>query len=101
VTDFPPLIVLAELLSSNFLAAFERRCLEAEEFNARLPTATPGRRLRLRWLYLSIMHRTGQQGRLTLEKEWRSGGGRRQASMVWSLNEVMAGFWAGGVYKVG
>lgn len=90
----------AELLSSKFLAAFERRSLEARDFNDKLSTASPSTQLRLGWLYLSVVNRTGKQGRVTLEKKWRSGGGRRQASMVWSLNEVMVGFWAGGIYKV-
>lgn len=34
----------------------------------------------------------------TLENEWRSRSGRRIASIPWALNDIVSGFWAGGMY---
>jgi hypothetical protein len=35
-----------------------------------------------------------------MESEWRARSGRRKASVAWTLNEIMEGFWIGGLFKV-
>lgn len=90
-----------------------KRQRNAAEWNNALPTATPTRYQRLRWALRSLrcrslpddLARYGTDGayserRRTLEEEWRMRSGRRKGSLVWALNDISAGFWVGGLFKV-
>jgi hypothetical protein len=112
----------AELLSNKFIEAFERRQAQAAEYNACLDDPTnplrPPRRKRLAWKVRSLCSRmppyitdfappgkdggnlTRQQRIQAMEAEWRARSGRKKASVIWALNDVMEGFWAGGLFKV-
>ncbi len=108
----------AEYLSNKFSAAFEKRRLAAAEYNARLDSPTkplqPNRRKRLAWKFRAMRSSLpagvsdyAPSGRLTrrqritaMEAEWRAVSGRKKASVIWALNDVMEGFWAGGLFKV-
>lgn len=113
-------------LSAKFIAAYAKREVEAAEHNARLDDPTnplrPSKRLRVMWTAKALIGRSGKtqasngdlssnersQGRsstfgtrrASFENEWRHRSGRKSASIVWSLNDTMTGFWAGGLFKV-
>ncbi|KAJ9121762.1 hypothetical protein QFC22_002384 [Naganishia vaughanmartiniae] len=114
----------ASLLGNRFAAAYRKREIFAKEYNARLidpmKPLPPSRYRKLKWrLQLAIHPRryrasglptnkmsagsvTPTRGRnlQALEEEWRSGSGKRKASITMALNDTMSGFWAGGLYKV-
>ncbi|WWC59914.1 uncharacterized protein I303_102476 [Kwoniella dejecticola CBS 10117] len=87
--------------------------VEAQKWNDRLDSAVPSARLRARWR-VKAMSRRGLPQDLasfgpvdsyehryrTLESEWRQRSGRKRGSVTWALNDVMEGFWAGGLFKV-
>jgi hypothetical protein len=98
-------------LSERFLEALERRQKAAEEWNAQLGTAKLPLRKRLAWRARAIRtlpERFSAYGptatiadrRSTLEQEWRQNSGKRYGSVTWALNDIMTGFWAGGLFKV-
>lgn len=102
-------LISAERLSVDFLASLQRRRSQAEDWNLGLDKVEPGRRRRVRWLWIACRNRklprdllsygrdtTIRERRLTLEAEWRSRSGRRSASIPWALNDIVSGFWAGG-----
>lgn len=80
------------LLAAKLNVVWDRRCAEAEAYNARLERGEigPGVVRRVKWVF----------GRGE-EREWREGKvGRREASLVMTCNEVfMRWFWVGGIYK--
>nr|XP_018264326.1 uncharacterized protein I303_02491 [Kwoniella dejecticola CBS 10117]OBR86484.1 hypothetical protein I303_02491 [Kwoniella dejecticola CBS 10117] len=100
-------------LSTRFLEALRTRQVEAQKWNDRLDSAVPSARLRARWR-VKAMSRRGLPQDLasfgpvdsyehryrTLESEWRQRSGRKRGSVTWALNDVMEGFWAGGLFKV-
>ncbi len=111
----------AEHVSTRFSESFDRRVIEAEEFNRRLDDpsapAQPPRTKRIQWAWQALrplpqdvlafaapgssdQKSSFRQRRKTLEDEWRGRSGRRKASVVWALNDCMEGFWAGGLFKV-
>ncbi|WVQ94366.1 hypothetical protein IAU59_001445 [Kwoniella sp. CBS 9459] len=103
----------AEHLSERFLESLEARQKAAEEWNRQLPSRSPGAVQRLKWSAKAMTRRKlpgsysayGKDGsyverRKTLEQEWRRRSGRKRGSVAWALNDVMTGFWAGGLYKV-
>jgi hypothetical protein len=98
-------------LSERFLQALERRQKAAEEWNAQLGTAKPPLRKRLVWRARAIRTlperfeaygstATIADRRSTLEEEWRQHSGKKYGSVTWALNDIMTGFWAGGLFKV-
>ncbi|WVF66753.1 hypothetical protein IAT40_001495 [Kwoniella sp. CBS 6097] len=85
----------------------------AEEWNSQLPSRPPGLVRKLRWSTKAIIKfrlpesysSYGKGGsyaerRKTLEQEWRRRSGRKRGSVAWALNDVLTGFWAGGLFKV-
>lgn len=108
----------ADHLSTKFVAAFEKRQLDASEYNSRLDDLQnplrPPRRKRIIWEFRAMRSTLppnattyAPSGRLTrrqrvkaMEAEWRAVSGRKKASIVWALNDIMEGFWAGGLFKV-
>jgi ATP-binding cassette subfamily C (CFTR/MRP) protein 1 len=109
-------------LGEKFMQAYAKREIVAKEYNAKLADPVqhvrPSRYQRLKW-HAELVRRPRRHGdtalpaskratsHLTraerlriLEEEWRQGSGRRQASIVMSLNETLTGFWAGGLFKV-
>jgi hypothetical protein len=118
-----PTLHPAEFLSNKFIEAFERRQRKAAEYNASLDDATnpvrPPRRKRIAWTIRSLRTNslpahvadfvpaentgstlTRKQRVQAMEREWRARSGRRKASVAWTLNEIMEGFWIGGLFKV-
>jgi ATP-binding cassette subfamily C (CFTR/MRP) protein 1 len=83
--------------SSAYLAdklnlIWDRRCAEADEFNLRLERGEvkPGVVRRAKWVFGKGSQEAWNEG-----KE-----GRKEASLVWTCNEVFARwFWIGGAYK--
>lgn len=103
----------AEHLSNAFLLALGKRRQKAAEWNRTLPSRRPKLWQRLSWTLLALRHTSltkdlrqfgsdqSLQDRVrTFEEEWRQRSGRRHCSIPWSLNDVMSGFWAGGLFKV-
>ncbi|WVQ83494.1 hypothetical protein IAT38_005635 [Cryptococcus sp. DSM 104549] len=103
----------ADPLSKRFVERLHARQKLAEEWNAALPTAKPSFRQRAKWNIQAGTKRklsdgferygeegTFKQRRATLEKEWRERSGKKRGSVTWALNDIMTGFWSGGVYKV-
>ncbi|OCF34538.1 hypothetical protein I316_03579 [Kwoniella heveanensis BCC8398] len=103
----------AEHLSERFLEALAKRQKAAEEWNKQLPSHPPSVIRKLKWSTKAMIKRKlpdnyssyGKDGsyaerRKTLEQEWRRRSGRKRASVAWALNDVMTGFWAGGLFKV-
>lgn len=115
-------------LSAKFIAAYSKREASAAEHNARMDSPTtplqPSRRLRVMWVVKALAGKRAEGAadrdlgskeeaqrsssstsgfsarRATFEHEWRTHSGRKSASIVWSLNDTMTGFWAGGLFKV-
>ncbi|KAJ7097441.1 ABC protein [Mycena epipterygia] len=86
----------AGYLTDALDAAWARRVAAAAEWNARLDSGEAKAALLKRMLW-SLPGRD----RAALEKKWREGPGRREASLAWSLNDVLGHlFWRGGVFKV-
>lgn len=117
-------------LSDKFLSAFNARRLKAEAYNARLDDPInpirPSRWKRANWHLKAALFTklpadvakfgkksaglggddsdekaTGREGRYeAYEYAWRRHTGRKRGSVVWSLNDVLTGFWVAGLYKV-
>jgi len=80
------------LLAAKLNQIWDRRCAEAEEYNARLERGKvgPGMVRRVKWAL--------GKGNKQAWKEGREG--RKEASLVMSCNEVfLRWFWIGGLYK--
>ncbi|KAJ3722534.1 ABC protein [Lentinula raphanica] len=90
----------AARLSEELDKAWARRVEEANDWNTRLELGEidPGFIRRTYWRVKAL---TTRKTRDSLEKKWRKVGGRREASLAWSLNEVFGHlFWIGGAFKV-
>lgn len=108
----------AEPLADAFLAAYRRRKIRAEVYNAQLLSEIrPSLRQRFGWhLRAALGHAaatndpaSGSSSGLrsdrslryqTYENEWRQKSGQRHASIIWALNDVLTGFWAAGLFKI-
>nr|XP_019004389.1 uncharacterized protein I203_02506 [Kwoniella mangroviensis CBS 8507]OCF67850.1 hypothetical protein I203_02506 [Kwoniella mangroviensis CBS 8507] len=80
-------------LSARFLEALELRQTAAQEWNERLSTMNPSMYLKAIWFLKALR-------RAAIEYEWRCRSGRKHGSVAWALNDVMTGFWIGGIFKV-
>ncbi|WVQ63051.1 uncharacterized protein L199_001202 [Kwoniella botswanensis] len=100
-------------LSTRFLEALELRQTAAQEWNERLSTIDPSMYLRAIWFLKAVSTislpgdlskfgsvNTFKLRRAAIECEWRCRSGRRHGSVAWALNDVMTGFWIGGIFKV-
>ncbi|KAJ3763217.1 ABC protein [Lentinula raphanica] len=90
----------AARLSEELDKAWAHRVEEANDWNTRLELGEidPGFIRRTYWRVKAL---TTRKTRDSLEKKWRKVGGRREASLAWSLNEVFGHlFWIGGAFKV-
>ncbi|KAK7018185.1 ABC protein [Favolaschia claudopus] len=86
--------------------AWERRVREAGEWNKRLERGErgtgPGVLRRVGWVVRDGWKGGRRERREERERWWREVGGRREASLAWSLNDVLGRmFWKGGLFKVG
>jgi ATP-binding cassette subfamily C (CFTR/MRP) protein 1 len=104
-------------LSDKFLAVYKARMNEATAYNSRLNdhTITPSAWNRFKWNAYSTCssalpsdfanfaeggRHTRKQRYMAYENEWRQRSGRKQASIIWALNDVLTGFWGAGIFKV-
>ena len=94
-------------LGAQLDAAWARRVAAATEWNKRLAAGeiAPSALQRARWAVQALGGGSGSGGyserRAALEAAWREVGGRRQASLAWTLNDVFGrDFWFGGAFKV-
>ncbi|KAF7342738.1 ABC protein [Mycena sanguinolenta] len=88
----------AGYLTDKLEAAWARRIEAAEAHNVRLAKGElkPPLLKRLWW----AMH--GREKREEMERWWQEEGGKKEASLAWSLNDVLGHmFWKGGLFKVG
>ncbi|KIK67839.1 hypothetical protein GYMLUDRAFT_216120 [Collybiopsis luxurians FD-317 M1] len=93
----------AARLSEQLDSAWARRVQEANEWNLKLELGeiTPRIPQRIYWSVKALVSGNYKEHRIALEKHWREVGGKREASLAWSLNEVFGHlFWIGGVIKV-
>lgn len=93
----------AGYLSEKLDAAWERRVIAAEEWNAGLDDARidPPVFTRFMWSVKALaggFHYSAR--RAALEKRWREVDGRKEASLAWAMNDVLGHlFWIGGAFK--
>lgn len=91
-------------LSSTLDAAWERRRLEADAWNARLLAGEIKPRIlkRLHWVLLSLSAGTRYaERRSSYETRWREFDGKKEASLAWALNDTLGRFfWSAGAFKV-
>ncbi|KAH9929982.1 P-loop containing nucleoside triphosphate hydrolase protein [Fomitopsis serialis] len=94
----------AGALGAQFDAAWAARVQAAAEWNAQLAAGElhPPLWLRIRWFLVALVHLARfAETRRELERAWREGGGRREPSIAWALNDVFGWtFWTGGIFKV-
>lgn len=94
----------ASYLSDKLEAAWSKRVNAAEKWNAGLDdgTVNPPILVRFSWSLKALSRgREYHARRAALEKRWRQVDARRQASLAWSLNDVLGPFfWLGGASKV-
>nr|CAD98883.1 ABC protein [Phanerodontia chrysosporium] len=99
-------------LGAKLDAAWDRRVKEADDWNRRLDAGEihPPWYLRMKWFFIALFFwnhgpwKAGagfRQRRAALEHHWLTVGGRKQASLVWALNDTLGlSFWIGGCFKV-
>ncbi|KAJ7120034.1 ABC protein [Mycena epipterygia] len=86
----------AGYLTDALDAAWARRVADASEWNKRLDSGEA----RAGWLKRLLWALPGRNS-TELDRKWREGDGRREASLPWALNDVLGHlFWRGGVFKV-
>jgi hypothetical protein len=103
---------IAHHLSTLFVEKLDKRQCDAAEWNASLKSRTPKWSQRVAWDTYAFFHRSlpedidryggshsFKERRQTLEEEWRRRSGIKRGSVVWALNDVMTGFWAGGMCR--
>ncbi|EIW69200.1 hypothetical protein TREMEDRAFT_44369 [Tremella mesenterica DSM 1558] len=105
----------AGYLSQKFIDSLRKRQETAATWNANLATIRAPWRKRMVWSFMALLPYSSLDGqdpkrkqqprlyaekRKALEEEWRTVSGRRSGSVTWALNDVMVGFWAGGLFKV-
>ncbi|RDB25853.1 Oligomycin resistance ATP-dependent permease YOR1 [Hypsizygus marmoreus] len=86
----------AAAIANKINASFDRRQLEAEEYNKLLANGEvrPGVWKLVKWTF-------GPGSRKEKETKWRLGGGRKHASLAWAMNDsVKWRFWSAGLLKV-
>lgn len=91
-------------LSEQLDNAWARRVQQANEWNMKLELGeiAPGALRRILWFVQAFISSDPRSRRQSLEVHWRKVGGKRNASLAWSLNEVFGHlFWVGGAFKVG
>ncbi|KAG6832807.1 hypothetical protein H0H92_009426 [Tricholoma furcatifolium] len=85
----------AAYIAEEINASFDRRYKEAQEYNARLENGEIGPGL---WK-TAVWTLSGR--REEKEKRWREVDGKKQASLIWAMNDsVKWWFWTGGILKV-
>ncbi|TRM58678.1 ABC protein [Schizophyllum amplum] len=91
-------------LSAALDSSWERRCVEAAAYNARLESGEirPSLRKRMSWHIRALGSPAHySERRAELQQQWRVVSGRREASLPWALNDVLGrAFWLGGIFKV-
>ncbi|TRM64247.1 P-loop containing nucleoside triphosphate hydrolase protein [Schizophyllum amplum] len=91
-------------LSAALDSSWERRCVEAAAYNARLESGEirPSLRKRIAWRMRALGSPAHyRERRAQLEQQWRDVSGRREASLAWALNDTLGrAFWIGGFFKV-
>ncbi|KAL1697054.1 P-loop containing nucleoside triphosphate hydrolase protein [Schizophyllum commune] len=91
-------------LSAVFDASWDRRILEAADYNKRLSAGeiSPTLRQRLTWTLRSLTTPSHfASRRAAFEEEWRTNSGKKEASLAWALNDALGReFWMGGIFKV-
>ncbi|KAJ3923547.1 ABC protein [Lentinula edodes] len=90
-------------LSEQLDNAWTRRVQQASEWNMKLELGkiAPGALRRILWFVKALASSDPRSRRQSLEVHWRKVGGKRNASLAWSLNEVFGHlFWVGGAFKV-
>ncbi|KAJ4479332.1 ABC protein [Lentinula aciculospora] len=90
-------------LSEQLDKAWTRRVQQSNEWNMklRLGEISPGVLRRMVWFVRALASSDPRSRRRLLERHWRDVGGKREASLAWSLNEVFGHlFWIGGAFKV-
>ncbi|KAF8826999.1 hypothetical protein HHX47_DHR5000723 [Lentinula edodes] len=89
-------------LSEQLDNAWTRRVQQANEWNMKLELGkiAPGALRRILWFVKALASSDPRSRRQSLEVHWRKVGGKRNASLAWSLNEVFGHlFWVGGAFK--
>ncbi|KAI0733631.1 ABC protein [Fomitopsis betulina] len=92
----------AGTLGPQFDAAWTARVQAAAEWNAQLAAGEvhPSLWLKIKWFFIALVHLQFAMY-AELERAWRDGGGRREPSIAWALNDVFGWtFWSGGIFKV-
>ncbi|TFK93972.1 ABC protein [Polyporus arcularius HHB13444] len=93
-------------LGAQLDAAWAARVEAANDWNTRLANGEikPGIYKRTKWAVQALRGNGGgshRERRAALETQWREVDGRKQASLAWSLNDVLGrDFWFGGIFKV-
>ncbi|WVW79673.1 hypothetical protein I302_101642 [Kwoniella bestiolae CBS 10118] len=100
-------------LSTRFLEALRSRQDKAQLWNKQLSGMDPTIYLRLIWLLKASTTRflPGDISSFgptddymlryrALRSEWRGRSGKRHGSVAWALNDIIDGFWIGGIFKV-
>ena len=83
-------------------AAWAARVQAAADWNARLAAGEvqPSLWLKIKWFFVALAHLQVSKY-AELGRAWRNGGGRREPSIAWALNDVFGWtFWTGGIFKV-
>lgn len=84
----------ASYIGERISASFEKRTLEAEEYNTRLAKGDISPGWRTLWWAL-------RGNRAEREKQWRHKDGKKYPSLVWAINDsVKWWFWSAGILKV-
>ncbi|EPS96092.1 hypothetical protein FOMPIDRAFT_101769 [Fomitopsis schrenkii] len=92
----------AGTLGTRFDAAWAARVQAAADWNARLAGGEvhPSLLLKMSWFFVALVHFQVSMY-AQRERAWRDGGGRREPSIAWALNDVFGWtFWTGGIFKV-
>ncbi|KAI4517938.1 P-loop containing nucleoside triphosphate hydrolase protein [Schizophyllum commune Loenen D] len=91
-------------LSAVFDASWDRRILDAADYNKRLSAGeiSPTLRQRLTWTLRALTTPSHfASRRAAFEDEWRTNSGKKEASLAWALNDALGReFWMGGIFKV-
>ena len=91
-------------LGAQLDEAWARRVKAANEWNTRLADGEikPSLYNRTKWAVQALRGKGSyRERRAALETHWREVDGRKQASLAWTLNDVLGrDFWFGGLFKV-
>ncbi|KZT07645.1 P-loop containing nucleoside triphosphate hydrolase protein [Laetiporus sulphureus 93-53] len=84
----------SQLIADKIIASYDRRCEEAESYNARLASGEvrPG----LRALWWTVRGHKAER-----ERQWREKDGRKRPSLAYALNDAVKWwYWSGGLMKL-